>query len=399
MLKYEYFQVVRPVFTIESENFRTDASIINIYVQLMSDFLANKRHDFDNFVQTAHRMAISAGIVIEPRYFDNMRVFTGSLAAQEELSEFGFTMLAALATEAGMPWENFPEELQRAAIAYRGLKTPEADRVSRMDHATRNAEMAAEMMRDAMSGVLKAQTAATETVNEISQRANSVSDEITAATFALAELKKGADTSATDIKRRIDEIAARSDKLVQTVDSSSEGLEKFIAAVRETLGQKDIRDHWESRANAHRGQFILSMVVILMLIAVLPGIALLNAKNIVEVIMELNGKLSIIPAGVDVTVGTTVAILNRVLVFGLPAALYIWLIKYFIRFNQHSLLARDDAATRSTIMDMFVKLIEVGAVNPEDRGQVLAALLRPTVGQPTDNVDLPIIDAIKALKP
>src|SRR5690606_19942096 len=77
-------------------------------------------------------------------------------------------------------------------------------------------------------------------------------------------------------------------------------------------------------------------------------------------------------------VDVAMAVLNRVIVFGLPIALYIWLIKYFIRLNQHNLLLAEDAAQRSAMIGTYVNLIaKEKAASETDRGVVLQAIFRP----------------------
>jgi len=98
-------------------------------------------------------------------------------------------------------------------------------------------------------------------------------------------------------------------------------------------------------------------------------------------------------------IDVAMAVLNRVIVFGLPIALYIWLIKYFIRLNQHNLLLAEDAAQRSAMIGTYVNLIaKEKAASETDRGVVLQAIFRPTISQATDNVDLPIVELVKAAR-
>lgn len=399
-MRYEHFSIVNYVFTgVSTEEIGRSKGVADYFMLIEEITPQDIKNQYREFINLCHREAVSSRLPIGESGLENLKSFIRSLQNNDNTVEFSFGMLAGVAVEAGVRVETAPGPVSQLGFAYAAMKAATTDLSARMRDATSAAEDSALKARDAVGSLINIQTTANDTLNEITQRARSISDAVATATAEVSNLENRAEKNAETTDRRITEIAIEGEKLAGVVNSTSEGVEKFFAAVRETLGQKDTRDLWGKRALSHRIQFIGSLAAILGLIAVVPLIALYHARDIVDVVIEINAKLSANIPGEDVTIGATIAILNRILVFGFPVALYVWLIKYFIRFNQHSLLLADDAATRSTIMDMYVKLIEKDGASAEDRGQVMAALLRPTVGQTTDNVELPIIEAIKALKP
>ena len=80
-------------------------------------------------------------------------------------------------------------------------------------------------------------------------------------------------------------------------------------------------------------------------------------------------------------IGQTAQLLSRFLIFTLPVATAIWILRVILRFANLNLSLAEDAAQREVMAQTYVNLLSTGQLTEkEDRQLMLAALFRPLPG-------------------
>lgn len=88
---------------------------------------------------------------------------------------------------------------------------------------------------------------------------------------------------------------------------------------------------------------------------------------------------------------------GRLIVFTVPALVFLWMIRAVMRFFIRSLLLMDDARQRQTMLETYFLLTERGRADEKDRPMILWALFRQTRGHGPDGIEPPdFTEVIKA---
>lgn len=173
-------------------------------------------------------------------------------------------------------------------------------------------------------------------------------------------------------------------------------LSSRIDALSEGVATLSVKTLWDQRARNSSLAFWLSASVLLLLLIVIPSIAMYNLDEVLQILRHIGEAATVgLPSDASPT-ALTVATISRLVVITVPLAMYFWVIKLVVRFNQHSLALMEDARQRHTMLDTYFHLIDKQAASTEDRALVLAALFRPTPGQGSDAVEPPtFIDLVQ----
>lgn len=182
---------------------------------------------------------------------------------------------------------------------------------------------------------------------------------------------------------------ADTDRIMRRADESEKHIAATVDAVAESALQNAGREMWDKRAKAATWNFRFSGVALILLLAVLPGIAIHNYEWVIDLLMKINAVISKDLPPDPTAAQLTMASLNRLLVIAAPLVLYLWMVRIIVRLNMHSLVLADDAHQRRTIMDTYIHMIEKQIAQREDRALLLNAIFRPPPGQVNDSVEPP----------
>lgn len=182
---------------------------------------------------------------------------------------------------------------------------------------------------------------------------------------------------------------ATSEQALSTLNAGISHAQAQLDALKEGIGTLSAKKLWDTRASSSNRAFWWSSLVLALLLVGVPVGAFLQLDGVLAILKHIGDAtiqgLPPVPSATQLAVAS----ISRLVVVTLPVILYLWVIRLVIRFNARSLMLVDDARQRHTMMDTYFHLIAESAAVKEDRALILAALFRPTPGQPNETVEPP----------
>lgn len=206
----------------------------------------------------------------------------------------------------------------------------------------------------------------------------------------------------------------KADTYLNKVDQAHIDLGKFTAELANTKGQVDnfkktiteelkleaARKLWDKRSKSANTSFKVSSYALGALLIGIPTIGMICNSWVISFFQGINETILKGLSNENKDQLWVVLAISRLVLISLPVMLYIWLIRIIVRFNMRSLLLKDDADQRTTMLETYLHLVEQDVATKADRPIVLEALFRRAPGHGPESIDAPnLTDIINLSKP
>jgi hypothetical protein len=191
------------------------------------------------------------------------------------------------------------------------------------------------------------------------------------------------DILATDISGKIT-------TLEEEKDSIRESLKGFEAAVRAEHGLDRTRETWSKRYAEARDSFTKTVYVLIGML-ILPFVAAFVLGP--YVVRFVNNFDIMVLLGAGGTGAVFAHFLTRLVIISVPVFAYLWALRVVIRYFTRSMMLKDDARMRETMLDTYFILTAAGRANESNSPIILNALFRPAPGHGTEGTEPPDVAA------
>lgn len=224
--------------------------------------------------------------------------------------------------------------------------------------------------------------------NEMIDKAGELKPDIDRLQQLTKEAQEQSDKTREMVQRNV-KMQNEFDKRVEKINDDMEAFQQGLDASIEDDRLKIIGELWKKRIMEYKISFWSSSLLIAFS---LIGVALAifyQSDYIIDYINKMQERFISVAAEKESYIAAAFGAAGRTFVIAIPIALFIWFVRILVRFNMRSMLLLDDAEQRNTIIDTYIRLVDRGAANIDDRPIVLEALFRRVPGHGSDTVAPP----------
>lgn len=243
----------------------------------------------------------------------------------------------------------------------------------------------------------KAQIAAGQNIEEILQ-ANLTELEKQAEKIGfISSIFKDAHDKADRYLNKVDSTAIELEEFISKLQNTEGQVESFKGAIAEQLKLDAARKLWDERSRSANYAFCLSSIALGVLLIIIPILGLNESSKIISFFKSFNASILEGLTDDDKNHLWIVSAISRLVMISLPIMLYIWLIRIVVRYNMRSLLLKDDADQRTTMLETYLHLVEQDVATKADRPIILEALFRRAPGHGPESIEAPNLTDIMNL--
>lgn len=167
-------------------------------------------------------------------------------------------------------------------------------------------------------------------------------------------------------------------------------LTSFEKSIRQELQLDRARETWSKRYSEARRSFKNTVWLLIAMVAI-PFIAAFGLGP--AVVRFVNNFDIVVLLGAGGTGAVFAHFLTRLVIISVPVFAYLWALRVVIRYFTRSMMLKDDARMRETMLDTYFTLTEAGRADADSRPIILNALFRPAPGHGTEGTEPPEVAA------